>query len=569
MRKNALRALRAIQRIPEHGRVTGSSPRPTHPSATRPATASGLETRTSMLKFAVYDHHENPPRVPDDWPLHHAHLVGNDDIGMQAEIQYEDGIIECDKRSLDPAGLVLLIDVDEFGMIILRTCLLPDRDEPYLLHLELARHRIKTFLVKLEDWMLCSMESDHPIMAEWDAAREKLADAILIEKSNPAEADRLGHEALKMGIEASERLAMMHSDLLLAKRLANGAMPQNAFGCRIHQSKFAPPLAQTVSQQFDFVSIPIRWREIEPEEGRYDWVKFDKWMEWAAKSGCPVVAGPIIDFRPLAVPEWLYVWEHDYDTTHDLLHEHIEAIVRRYRKVVSVWNVASALHINDNFTLAYDQLMDVTRMATSLVKSIHPNARTMIEIADPFGEYFSANPKSIPPIVYAETIAQSGFKVDLIGLALQIGHHRMGCGTRDLMQVSSILDELLFLDIPVAVSAMSAPSHRADRDEVDPAGYWHESWNPDIQAEFLEKLVAICLSKPFVESVCIHELYDHVASELPGSGLITATGRGKVALGQMRDVHQQIQSGAIRCSRPAERIWSEAEELSSEADFAG
>jgi len=522
-----------------------------------------------MLNFAVYEHHQGRPDVPRDWPLHHAHLLGNDDIGMQAEIAFENGVIRCDKKSMDPAGLALLVDVDELGVFVLRTCLLPDREAPYLLHVELARHRIKTFIVKLEDWLLTGMEPEHPVMAEWNEARERFAQALLLEKRDPAEADRLGREALKKGIEATERLAVMHADLLLTKRFANSAMPKRAFGCRVHQSKFAPPLASTLAQQFDFVSIPIRWREIEPEEGEYDWKKFDKWMEWAAKTGCPVVAGPIVDFRPLAVPEWLYVWEHDYDTTHDLLHEHIEAIVRRYRKVVSVWNVASALHINENFTLAYDQLMDVTRMATSLVKSLHSDARTMVEVTDPFGEYFASNPRSIPPIVYAETIAQSGFKVDLIGLSLELGHHRPGRATRDLMQVSSILDQLIFLDIPVAVSAVAAPSHRAEREDMDPAGYWREPWRPEGQSDFLQKIISICLSKPFVESVCLQELYDHAASALPGAGLITATGRGKPALARMNEIHDQLRSGQLRCSRPEERIWSESEELSAEADFAG
>ncbi len=522
-----------------------------------------------MLKFAVYDQSGSQPTArASDWPLFHANLVGNDDIGVCGEISFADGFISCEKKSPDAAGLAMMVRVGALGALVLRTCLLPDREEPFLLHLELARHRVKMFLVKLEDWMLCGMEAEHPVMVGWGEARDLLAEALQVEFSDPARADRLGYESLQKGIAATELLAQMHADLLLAKRYRTGPMPKQVFGCGVHQSKFAPPLASTLAQQFDFVSIPIRWREVEPEEGRYDWSKYDRWMEWAAKQGYPVVAGPLIDFRPLAVPDWLYVWEHDYDTTHDLLHDHLEAIVRRYRKIVSVWNVASALHINDNFTLAYDQLMDITRMATGLVKSLHPSGQTMIEVADPFGEYYAANSKSVPPIVYAETIAQAGFKLDMIGVNFQMGHQRLGRGTRDLMQISSVLDELFFLDIPIVVSGLAVPSHRAARDGFDPAGSWHAPWSVEVQSEFLDKVTAICLSKPFVKSVCVQELYDHAAGEIPGSGLITSTGRGKTALARLGEVHGLIHEGKLRCSRAEDRSWSETAGYSEDADFA-
>ncbi len=515
-----------------------------------------------MLKFAVY---ENGSEARD-WPLYHAHLLGADNIGVESEITFADGCICCDKKSVESAALVLLADVREHGSLVLPTCLLPDRDEPYLLHLELARHRIKTFITKLEDWLLCGIEPDHPVMKLWDEARRIFTKALVIQERDPARADEYAKDALIKGMSATEQLALMHADLLIAKRANNGEAPALPIGCYVHQSRYAEPIARIMSQNFNFLSIPIRWREVEPEEGVYDWKQFDRWMQWASRSKYPVIAGPIIDLRPLAVPEWLYVWEHDYDTTHDLFREHIEAIVKRYRNVVSIWNIASALHINENFTLAYDELIEVTRMAILRVKALHPAARTMIEITDPFGEYYATNSKSIPPIVYADTLAQSASRPDLIGINFQFGHHKQGRGTRDLMQVSSVLDELIHADIPVIVSGLGCPSHRAKIDGIDPAGYWREPWTATQQSDYLEHLTGVCLSKPFVESVCIHELYDHTACALPGAGLITATGRAKPALAAIGRMQKDIKSGSFRCSSPEERVWSE-DDLPDDADL--
>lgn len=505
-----------------------------------------------MLTFAVYDS-SGPAR---EFDLAHSHLIGQDDIPTAGEINFEGGLINCQRRSADSTALAVLYSLETGGRLLLQTCLLPMRERPYLLSLELARHRIKQFLVKLEDWLLYNLEPSHPVMALWEDARQVFTQATILESTDPVEADRLARQALERAFTASEQLALMHADILLAKRFASGMMPNAPLGCIVHQSKFAEPLTKVLAQSFDFFSIPIRWREVEPEEGEYDWSRLDRWMEWAAGTRFPVVAGPIIDFRKHSVPEWLYVWEHDYDTTHDLLHEHIETIVRRYKSVVSVWSVASSLHINENFTLAYDQLMDLTRMALALVKQLHTGARTMIEITELFGEYFAGNPRSVPPAAYADVLAQSGFKLDMIGLSLPFGSDRPGKASRDLLQISSLLDRYLALDLPVVVSGIGVPSgpHRSDRPEA--GGFWRRPWSVETQSDCLSKLVAIALSKPFISSVAIQEFYDHPGSEIPGSGLITATGRAKPALARMADARREIATGRLTASTAAERQWS-------------
>ena len=60
-----------------------------------------------MLSFAVY--HDGSP-VPE-YPLHQAHLLGTDDIGVQGEISIADGRIICEKRSVEASALALLAAV--------------------------------------------------------------------------------------------------------------------------------------------------------------------------------------------------------------------------------------------------------------------------------------------------------------------------------------------------------------------------------------------------------------------------------------------------------------------------
>ncbi|MEM7230466.1 MAG: hypothetical protein AAF432_16835, partial [Planctomycetota bacterium] len=56
-----------------------------------------------------------------------------------------------------------------------------------------------------------------------------------------------------------------------------------------------------------------------------------------------------------------------------------------------------------------------------------------------------------------------------------------------------------------------------------------DEWSPDRQENWVTRLFAVCLSKPFVESLFWCNLYDHDAAELESGGLVSATGHLKPA----------------------------------------
>src|SRR5947207_14048876 len=108
---------------------------------------------------------------------------------------------------------------------MLRTCLLPEREEPYLLSLELARHRIMLVLNKLEQWALFDLPSEHPVLAQLDKSREEFTGAMValchrvthngVSAPDPVsvqEADAAAGRALALALDASERLALLHAE---------------------------------------------------------------------------------------------------------------------------------------------------------------------------------------------------------------------------------------------------------------------------------------------------------------------------------------------------------------------
>ncbi len=494
-----------------------------------------------MLKFRVVgDDSADPPLV-----LRNAHLLGADNIAVRGSIQFDGSTITCDKRAVGPAALSLQIPVGDVGEVTVQTCLLPDCDEPYLLYLELARHRLMLLLSKQEDWMMFDLPADHPAMKRSQLARSLFVKALNVDDDEAA-TQRLARESLAAAADASEELALAHADLLHNRRRQSGNYRRAVLGCGVALEQTTEQIRRSLSANFDYVAVPTRWRRIEPQEQQYDWSLLDNWAEWAHRTRMALLAGPVVSFCPLCSPDWLGVMEHDYETLRDTIYEHIERLVTRYRNVVTLWNVVSGIHTNSQLNLTLDQLMDLTRMAVMLVKKIQPNAKTLVEITHPFGEYYAANARSIPPMIYADMVLQSGMPVDAFGLRLLMGQARPGQYTRDLMQLSALLDRFNGLGKPLHITAAGVPSkpievelarangsgnHRGGPNHPPDSnsGHWRKPWSSLVQSHWLEAFYHIALSKPFIDSIAWVDLADHDKSELPHAGLAMPSLKAKGA----------------------------------------
>lgn len=483
------------------------------------------------------------------------------------------------------------------GQLTLRTCLLPERATPYLLSLELARRQLMQLLNKLEEWALFDRPADDPAMMMLDRAREAFTHALVVQRAAPAgrpraggpgagtaplsavggyspEADREARRALSVGVAAGEAMALLHARVAHRRRVSGELAaavshpePANAItdhetrlstsalvgspgvilpeapkvGCRVNPAAFSDALAATVQQHCDFVCLPMRWVDMEPTEGKYAFAKTDRWIEWAVtRARLPVHAGPVLDFHQRSVPDFLFIWENDYETLRDVVVEYVKTIVTRYRRTVAVWNVASGLNCGGSFRLAYEQAIDLTRTCVALVKKLQPSARVVVELAMPWGEFTGVprGGKALAPHLYAQLIRETQTPVDALGVRVQMGHAEVGRSARDLLNLSSVLDKLAGLELPISVTAMGAPSRpaqsaeEAGEPELAP-GRWRGEWSDTVQAQWLAQAGAVVLSKPYVTSLCWQELYDAppiLGGDMPGGGLLTQAGVAKPAL---------------------------------------
>ena len=561
-----------------------------------------------MLAFAV----TKRLAPPAQGVLHGASVVGPDSVPVTGSAIAEPGLIRCEKTNAEAAALSLQVNLDAralatidadplpdgsplrpMGELILQTCLLPERDRPYLLTLELARHRVMLILNKLEEWQAFESLADDPVMPVVDHARDAFTRALVALPHGAApddDADRLALRALWIAMEASERLAVRQAELdfggparaemharaaddlgasqpVLHPTRAGLVLPHApAIGCAISPLVFSEQAKGLAANTADFITMPVRWIEMEPAEGEYAFARTDRWIEWAVRTAkLPVVAGPVVDFRPHAVPEWLYIWENDYETLRELVYEHMKAVVTRYRRTVSRWTVCSGLHANRNFAFTFEQMIDLTRICVLVVRKLHPKAKVQVEIVEPWGEHHSADRRSLPPTLYAEMLAQAGIQFDTLALRVQMGVPAPGLATRDLMAFSAMLDQYAALDRPIALSAVGVPAAPIDTASLaDPdapaeepdepgaarsGGTWRQPWSPQAQADWASAFLSVALAKPFVQSVCWQDLADPPSSaEMPKGALADAAFAP-------RPVHERLaalRSALIRGDMPAQ-----------------
>ena len=308
----------------------------------------------------------------------------------------------------------------------------------------------------------------------------------------------------------------------------------------------------TLGESFDFVAVPMGWKRVQPTEDALELDEVDACVEALARKRVPIMTGPLIELAEGRVPEWMFLWEHDYEALRDQAFDYVRRVVTRYRRAVSMWNVVGGIHSSNAFGLSFEQMVELTRLLVAQVKTMVPGARTMVTVAQPYGEYHAqpGGGAGVPPMLYAELIAQSGVTFEAFGVECQTGADTGGRWARDLFQTSCMLDRFALVGKPVFLTDVGAPS-RATPDPADAsggstdptaAGRWGGPWSPQRQREWVEAVYPVALSKPFVESITWADLADAGAA-VPGGGLLDDLLRPKPAfeaIQHMREARRAV-----------------------------
>ncbi len=494
------------------------------------------------IKFEIY---RDGNRVTVFEPVA-ATAMGPESLPIPGEIYFRDGLLVVNRKDDMPFGLSLLWDCGPLGAYHLETTRLLPREKPYNLNIELARSRLMRIMQKQEDWSLFDYPKAERFATRFAEAEDLFSDS-LGKLDSPAEAAKMADQALAMAIDISEELTNFHVELLLSRRRAAGSFVRHIFGCRVDPTIQNERYKEQLAANFDYCVLPFSWKQLQPQENSFSTSSIDEWVETLSKRRVPTIAGPLVRLDENNVPDWMVIWEHDFDMLREMTYDYVQRVVQRYRRAVAAWNVVAGVQCNNFFALTFEQVIELTRLLVSQVKSLIPNARTMVTITQPFGEYHARSRASVPPMMYADMVAQAGISFEAFALELELGVPAPGMFLRDLFQLSTLLDRFATLGRPVFLTAVSAPGQatpdlgaEAGR-KLDPSagGRWHRPWDQQLQADWLEAVYMLALSKPYVESIAWGNLAD-IRPTLPGGGLLDDMMHPKPAFQRLLQMREKL-----------------------------
>jgi len=469
------------------------------------------------LRFEVY----KQGRLCDAFTLAGTYMFGADTIPLHAteRIRFAKGQIECKRRSHDAAGLALLWPVEGLGQLLLPTTRLPERTRPYVLNVELARAKLMQITLKREDWSL--FEEDQDLLALSQEARS-LFIGSLEHIGNPARASVLADESLAKALDYAEKLAAYQAEQAFTVRCKNRSLGRHCLGCRVDPALIDNEVyCKWLFDMFGFVTVPVNWARIEPERGQYDFAELDHCLERLASKRLAVCAGPLLHFTEEALPSWLLHSRWPFEKIRETAYGFVSKLVSRYGRLIHAWRLISGMNADNHFGFSFEQAIEMTRTAALAARSADVKSRKLIEILYPWGEYYAHDRNTIPPLVYADMVIQSGISFDAFGIEMHFGKDRPGMHLRDMMQISARLDCFAQVVKPVHITGVVVPDRLNGGEQDDRAGIWHRPWDPDVQGEWVEQFYRIALAKPFVQSVTYSQLSDGSCLDLAGGGLLT------------------------------------------------
>lgn len=492
-----------------------------------------------VLKFQVTSP-DLASRLPD---LRKAYVTGLDRTPSRLSIEFRQGLMVCHRESGESGRLFVPWPVPGHGTPIVGTATLAERRTPYNLAVELARGKLNDIQNLLADW--CQMGLRPP--AELDRVLKEARKAFIhaaLTSDQPTESHAAAQESLAAAWTAGDLLVEAYTAQVLQTRLSAGPKLPTALGSVLEGDPRTAPWASDWTSAFNMARVSVAWKALAPTEGQYDWDVFDAQLAWCRKNQLPVQAGPLVDLRPGALPDWIWLWEGDFETLLGLVVDLVRAAVLRYRGRVPVWHLVHRPASGEVLGLSEEEQIRITARAVQVARQADPSAQFTIGMERPWAEWMGSSPFQLGPLHLADYLVRADLGLAGITLEVAPGYSPPGSHLRDLFDFSRLLDLYALLNLPLHVW-MSLPSATGPDPNADPSvrvetSQWPIPPAEDVQTYWASKWLALAVAKPFVRSVCWNQTSDAFPHIYPHGGLFRPDQSPKPLLGWLQEFRREL-----------------------------
>jgi hypothetical protein len=485
-----------------------------------------------LTRFAV-----SPPDRITDEVLQQAYLAGMERVPWRVRVAREGGHLVLERNVSESANLNIPWDVPGHGRVTLATGSLMETPEPHLLPLELARGKLAQLRNQLADWQVAGLNLPEEIKSRTAQAVRQFSRAA-VRQGVPAESAELAEQSLRMALDAADLLVGCYTEQVIALRRRNGAKLPTLLAGDLGSTPLDEATAVQFRQAFNAACLPMSWRGLEISEGVYEWDICDQQVQWCQANGLRVYAGPVVQLDRRSVPDWLYVWDGEFGDILSFVSEYVEAVVRRYRGKVHVWQCAGRLNTSELLSLTEEESLRLAARVVEIIRGLDPDTPRLLSFDQPWAEYLSRRDMDFPPLHFADALLRAGMGLAGLMLEINLGYYPHGTLPRDPLEFSRELDHWNILGLPLHVSLCVPSSDHPDPLAQVPVQPVAGDWTPQSQQAWVSRYVPLILAKPYVQGIAWSQLRDYEPHDFPHGGLIDLRRQPKPALHALATIRQ-------------------------------
>jgi hypothetical protein len=489
-----------------------------------------------LMRLVVHDRERIPPGGLDQ-----VYMCGPDELPWFGRAYFSGDQLVIERNESDSGQVYVPWRIVGHGDMLLATSTLMERDQPYVLEIELARGALFQLRNQMAQWETLGLVVPPPLRARAAEAMSDFSRAATSRDDLPEAAD-WAQRALTTTVDAMKRLAAVYSDQALETRRTQARVLPTWLGVQLGSQLPPASVARRLPGAFNMVSVPLTWRTIEATEGRRVWNQADAQIDWAQSAGLKITGGPLLELDDRGVPDWTYLWEGDLDSLLSFMLDHIRAVVRRYQGRVHLWQVAARMTHGNVLALTEEQRLQITARAIATVRELDPSVPLIATFDQPWAEYLASEQLDLAPLHFADALVRAELGLSGVGLEINVGYQPGATAHRSPLAYSRLVDTWSLLELPLLVS-LTVPSSAVD-DPLASRGVGVLSSDgsevsPATQSDWIVRHVPLLLAKNCVQVVLWNQLSDAVPHHYPHGGLFDAENRPKPAMAAMRDIRQR------------------------------
>jgi hypothetical protein len=469
-----------------------------------------------------------------------AYLSGLDQIPWQCRTRLKDNELVIERAVNDSGKLHIPFPLATGGETTVSTGTLMQRERPYHLEIELARGKLNQVRNQSAEWQSMGLILTPATDVAMRRAIETFSQAVTTQDDATLSAER-ARQALGMAVEAGDHLADSYIEQALALRHRQAPRLPTALGLRLDPRMLPASALSQLTGTFNSVTVPLTWRNVEAVEGDFQWTVFDRLIEWFTGHGVQVCGGPLVRLDDFGLPDWLTLWEGDFDGLLSVATEYVGRVVERYRGKIGLWQCAARVNVGEALGLKEEQKLQLSVQTLEAARRLDPDTPAIICFDQPWGEYLRKTEYALSPLHFADALVRAGLQLAGIGLEINVGYYPAGTWSRDRLEISRMLDLWSCLGLPLhvmlTVPSGEQPDPKARAASAPLPGMSH--WTPEAQSNWVKRFVPMLLAKSYIHSIVWNQLCDSDVHEFPHGGLFDAANAAKPAFATLAGLRRK------------------------------